>query len=152
VPPELARDALGGHGRRPGRDGARTPMQWDESASGGFTAPGIRSWLPSGDVTARNVAAQREDPGSVLSFCRELLSLRRERAGQPQPGYERLPASPGVWRYEAGELIVTANFTERPVRLPAPVGKVLLSTAGDRGQVDPAALAPWEGVISSRVR
>ena len=127
-------------------------MQWDDSESGGFTAPGIRSWLPSGDAAASNVAAQRHDPGSVLSFCREALSLRRERADQPPQGYERLPAPPGVWRYAAGELIVTANFTDRPVGLPAPVGKVLLSTAGDRGQADPAALAPWEGVISGPVR
>ena len=127
-------------------------MQWDDSAGGGFTAPGIRSWLPSGDAAARNVAAQRHDPGSVLSFCREVLSLRRERADQPPQGYERLPAPPGVWRYAVGELIVTANFTDRPVGLPAPVGKVLLSTAGDRGQADPAALAPWEGVISGPVR
>ena len=126
-------------------------MQWDDSASGGFTAQGIRGWLPSGDVAARNVAAQRQDPRSVLSFCRELLRLRRERAGQP-PGYERLPAPGGVWRYAAGELIVAANFADRPVRLPVPLGKVLLSTAGDRGQADPAALAPWEGVISGQVR
>jgi alpha-glucosidase len=125
-------------------------MQWDSSASGGFTAPGVRGWLPSGDVAARNVAAQRQDSGSVLSFCRELLSLRRERAGQPPPGYEQLPAPPGVWRYQAGEMIVSANFTGWPVLLPAPVGKVLLSTAGDRGQADPAALAPWEGVISGQ--
>src|SRR5258708_165692 len=152
VPPELARDTFGGQSGHPGRDRARTPMQWDDSASGGFTAPGIRGWLPSGGAAARNVAAQRHDPGSVLSFCREALSLRRERADQPPQGYERLPAPPGVWRYAAGELIVTANFTDRPVGLPAPVGKVLLSTAGDRGQADPAALAPWEGVISGPVR
>jgi alpha-glucosidase len=152
VPAELARDTLGGQSLRPGRDRARTPMQWDDSASGGFTAQGIRGWLPSGDVVARNVAAQQQDPGSVLSFCRELLRLRRERAGQPPAGYELLPAPPGVWRYQAGELIVTANLTDGPVGLPESVGKVLLSTAGDRGQADPAALAPWEGVISGQVR
>jgi alpha-glucosidase len=151
VPPELARDTFGGHGQHPGRDRARTPMQWDDSGSGGFTAPGVRGWLPSGDVAASNVAAQRQDPGSVLSFCRELLRLRRERTGRPLLGYERLPAPPGVWRYAAGELIVTANFTDRPVGLPAPVGKVLLSTAGDRGQADAEVLAPWEGVISRQI-
>jgi len=148
VPAERSRDTLGGQSRRAGRDRARTPMQWDDSASGGFTAPGIRGWLPSGDVAARNVALQRQDPGSVLSFCRELLRLRRDRARQPLPGYRQLPAPSGVWCYEIGELIVTANFTGRPVRLPTPVGEVLLSTAGDRGQADPAVLAPWEGVIT----
>jgi alpha-glucosidase len=148
VPAELARDTLGGQSRRPGRDRARTPMQWDGSATGGFTGEGIRGWLPSGDAAARNVVAQQRDPGSVLSFCRELLGLRRERAGQPPPGYERLPAPAGAWRYQVCELSVTANFTERPLGLPGSVGKVLLSTAGDRSQADPAVLAPWEGVIS----
>jgi alpha-glucosidase len=148
VPAELARDTLGGQSQRPGRDRARTPMQWDDSASGGFTARGIRGWLPSGDVAATNVAAQQQDPGSVLSFCRELLRLRRERAGHQAPGYQPLPAPRGVWRYQTGELIVTANFTDGPVRLPGSVGKVLLSTAGDRGHPDPAVLAPWEAVIS----
>jgi len=123
-------------------------MQWDDSASGGFTAQGIHGWLPSGDVAATNVAAQRQDPSSVLSFCRELLRLRRERAGQQAPAYKPLPAPGGVWRYQTGELIVTANFTDGPVGLPGSVGKVLLSTAGDRGQAYPAVLAPWEGVIS----
>ena len=123
-------------------------MQWDDSASGGFTARGIRGWLPSGDVAATNVATQQQDPGSVLSFCRELLRLRRERAGHQALGYKPLPAPRGVWRYQTGELIVTANLTDGPVRLPGSVGKVLLSTAGDGGHPDPAVLAPWEGVIS----
>lgn len=35
-------------------------------------------WLPPGRGVA-SVAAQREDPGSVLSFCRELVALRRRR-------------------------------------------------------------------------
>jgi len=162
VPPELARDRLGGQSRMPGRDRARTPMQWDDSPAGGFTTPAARTWLPVGDVKACNVAAQREDPASVLSFCRGLLRLRRARAHQGLPVYERLPGPAGVWRYKAGELTVTANFTDKPVMLALRPGRVLLSTAGDsrqsstnartageRNQAVPATLAPWEGVISA---
>jgi alpha-glucosidase len=155
VPPALARDKFGARGGRPGRDRARTPMPWDNSPAGGFTAPGVRAWLPAQDAPERNVAAQRENPGSVLAFCRELLRLRRAESGRRLGEYRPLSASAGVWRYSTGGLAVAANFTDSQARLPGPSGEILLSTAADRdvaanwrldGQV---TLAPWEGVITS---
>jgi glycosidase len=60
---------------RAGRDGARHPMQWDRSPSGGFTtgAP----WLPAVDPEERNVADQRDDPDSLLNLYRDLIARRR---------------------------------------------------------------------------
>ena len=150
VPPELSRDALGGTSARPSRDRARTPMQWDDSPTAGFTSPGVAGWLPVGDPAGCNVAAQRNDPASVLTFCRELIMLRREQAGPADSRYERLAAPAGVWRYTAGAVEVAANFTGQPATLQEPPhGSVLLSTA-ECGQADPAVLAPWEGLIFSR--
>jgi alpha-glucosidase len=57
---------------RAGRDGARHPMQWD--ASGGFTTG--TPWLPMVDPQTRNVADQREDPGSLLNHYRNLIASR----------------------------------------------------------------------------
>ncbi|MGN6790849.1 MAG: alpha-amylase family glycosyl hydrolase [Streptosporangiaceae bacterium] len=151
VPPELSRDALGGTTARPGRDGARTPMQWDDSPTAGFTNPGVVGWLPVGDPGRCNVAAQQNDTASVLTFCRELLTLRHDQAGRAGRRYERLTAPAGVWRYTAGALDVAANFTGRPAILREPPGQMLLST-GEFGKADPAVLAPWEGVISVRAR
>jgi len=148
VPPGLARDKLGG-GAQPGRDRGRTPMPWDDSWAGGFTAPDARPWLPAGDPSARNVAAQRQDPGSVLAFCRDLLRLRRAESGQSGE-YRQLPARAGVWRYSAGGLAVAANLTDRGARLDDAVGEVLLSTAPDRNRADQVTLAPWEGIIARR--
>jgi alpha-glucosidase len=150
VPPELTRDTLGGHSARPSRDRARTPMQWDDSPTAGFTVPDVVGWLPVGDPASCNVAAQRGDQDSVLSFCRELLSLRRAVAERSRIDYQRLPAPSGVWRYASGRMEVTANFGDRPATLPAPAGQVLLSTAGKRVQAADGRLLPWEGVISSR--
>ena len=59
-----------------GRDAGRTPMQWSERPGGGFT-DADRPWLPLGDLAAANVAAQRDDPGSVLALCRDLIAFRR---------------------------------------------------------------------------
>jgi alpha-glucosidase len=59
---------------RAGRDAHRHPMQWDASPKGGFTtgAP----WLPLVDPAERNVADQRDDPGSLLALYRDLIAWR----------------------------------------------------------------------------
>jgi alpha-glucosidase len=56
---------------RAGRDPHRHPMQWDATPLGGFTTG--TPWLASVDPAERNVAAQRDDPRSLLSLYRELL-------------------------------------------------------------------------------
>ena len=62
-----------------GRDGCRAPMQWDARPNAGFG--GGRPWLPlNPDYKERNVQAQSADPDSLLSFYKQLLALRRERA------------------------------------------------------------------------
>ncbi len=71
-----------------GRDGCRSPMQWDRSANAGFTSG--TPWLPlHANAAERNVAAQQEDPASLLHFYQKLLRLRRAipalRRGMLQP-------------------------------------------------------------------
>lgn len=59
-----------------GRDGTRTPMVWDGSANGGFSAG--RPWLPvKPPQLANNVAAQSGVADSVLESYREMLAFRR---------------------------------------------------------------------------
>ena len=56
----------------------RTPMHWENSATGGFTR-GLSPWQPLQDaenVAAANVADQTNDPDSLLSFYRQLIHLR----------------------------------------------------------------------------
>ena len=57
------------------RDGARTPMPWDESPHGGFGSD--TPWLPlGGENSARAVAVQDADEGSLLAHTRRILALR----------------------------------------------------------------------------
>ncbi|WP_300271268.1 alpha-glucosidase family protein [Halomonas sp.] len=60
-----------------GRDGCRTPMPWEPSGNGGFTAEDVEPWLP---VEARHlplsVARQEDDSASVLNATRRLLAFR----------------------------------------------------------------------------
>jgi len=61
-----------------GRDGCRSPMQWDGSANAGFCPADVAPWLPvHGDYTQRNVEAQRAQPESLLNYYRRLIALRR---------------------------------------------------------------------------
>ena len=60
-----------------GRDGERTPMQWDASKNAGFSTA-ERPWLPVPPSSAEyNVKAESQDTGSILSFYKRLLALRR---------------------------------------------------------------------------
>jgi len=71
------RVALAGWPREKGRDGERTPMQWDASTNAGFNR-GTRPWLPiAADYATRNVVAETADPHSVLSLYRTLIAARR---------------------------------------------------------------------------
>jgi alpha-glucosidase len=173
VPPALARDEMtsaiaaeNGAGAPVGelRDRARTPMPWDASPSGGFTADRVRPWLPLGDHSDRTVAGERDDPGSTLRFCRDLLTLRRAAFGGELAPYAQLPSPPGVWAYRSGDLIVAANFSDQPARLDQLAGTLLLSTSRTTAARETAAretgalaaapasapisrLDPWEGVV-----
>ncbi|MDM4762041.1 alpha-amylase family glycosyl hydrolase [Galbitalea sp. SE-J8] len=65
------------------RAGCRTPMQWDAGLpNDGFsTADPSRLYLPQDPGADRpTVAAQIDDPGSLLRFVRELVRLRRATA------------------------------------------------------------------------
>ena len=60
-----------------GRDGERTPMQWDGSRNAGFSTS-QHPWLPVPPSAALyNVQAESQDPNSILSFYKRLLALRR---------------------------------------------------------------------------
>jgi alpha-glucosidase len=74
---EDVKDPIGRTGwpKEKGRDGERTPMQWDESENAGFSK--AAPWLPV-PPTARthNVADESKDPESVLEFYKKVLKLR----------------------------------------------------------------------------
>ena len=149
VPPALRRDKMTPGVGTEGRDSERTPMHWDASPTAGFSKDGVTPWLPLGDSAARNVAAQRDDPGSTLHLCRDLLALRKGAMDGQVTAYQRLAAPPGVWAYRSGGLAVAANFSGQPVTLPGWPGEVLLATGPLPGSADAGlALGPWQGLVA----
>jgi len=80
---EDVRDPIGitGWPKEKGRDGERTPMQWDDSSAQAGFSTNPRTWLP---VTANyrtvNVQSESADPQSLLNYYRKLIALRRSSA------------------------------------------------------------------------
>jgi alpha-glucosidase len=152
VPPALRRDtATLDSDAHVNRDRARTPMPWDASPGGGFTAPGVTPWLPLADPPGPNVADQRADADSILWLCRRLVALRRaELSGGivPNTPFEQLPAREGQWAYRVGSLLVAANFSGQPAGIPAAAGEVLLATSPAGPATAQRLLGPWEGVVA----
>ncbi len=74
---EDVKDPIGikGWPEEKGRDGERTPMQWDGSENAGFSK--ATPWLPVPDTyKTHNVAIESKDAHSVLAFYKEVLKLR----------------------------------------------------------------------------
>ena len=72
-----------------GRDGERTPMQWNDSANAGFSthAP----WLPvPASYKTHNVATESKDPTSVLELYRKVLALRHSNKVLLEGSYSAL--------------------------------------------------------------
>ncbi|HTB98991.1 MAG TPA: alpha-glucosidase [Terracidiphilus sp.] len=60
-----------------GRDGERTPMQWDVAAGAGFTTS-AKPWLPiPPSAAAYNVVTEAADPNSIYNAYKRLLALRK---------------------------------------------------------------------------
>jgi alpha-glucosidase len=148
-----------------GRDGARMPMQWDGSANAGFSdGQSVQPWLPvNPDYRQVNVAAQRTDPGSLFSFYRRLIWLRKHTPALHHGDYQPLLARPTdalafLRQAEAQTVLVLLNFSRRSVRLtleqenPLPAGtwQVLFDTGGWLPQIKLAGsvtLAPYQVAI-----
>jgi alpha-glucosidase len=79
---EDVHDPIGrlGWPKEKGRDGERTPMQWDGTANAGFTKG--QPWLEVPPSSQQyNVQFESKDPESILNCYKRLLSLRKsERA------------------------------------------------------------------------
>jgi alpha-glucosidase len=60
-----------------GRDGERTPMQWDSKPQAGFTTV-KKPWLPIPPTSSKyNVETESKDPDSIFNAYKRLLSLRK---------------------------------------------------------------------------
>ena len=153
IPPDRVRDPFERNvpGIGCGRDGARTPMQWDATPHAGFSP--VEPWLPvAAGYASDNVERERLDPGSIYNLYRRLLAARRRSPSLRVGAYRPIVASGALLlfvREHPGErTLVGLNLGGEAIPLVFPRrqlrGEILVSSAADRDG------APGEGAITLR--
>ncbi|MCK1642181.1 DUF3459 domain-containing protein [Bradyrhizobium sp. 157] len=121
-----------------GRDGCRTPMQWDSSRNAGFSR--VDPWLPlADDWRSNNVANLREDALSILNLYRRLLRVRKERPALSLGSYRPYVVDEDLLAYyrelNDSRLLIVLNLTDGPQALKLEEGahaRILVSTEAKR--------------------
>lgn len=118
---EDVKDPIGitGWPKEKGRDGERTPMQWDASANAGFTTG--TPWLPvPPSAETINVRAEEENPNSVLAWYKALIRLKKTVPAFENGANIMLDAENTKvlsWMRQAPgapQVVVSVNFTTEP--------------------------------------
>jgi alpha-glucosidase len=157
---EDVKDPIGqlGWPEQKGRDGERTPMQWNATPNAGFTT-GI-PWLPV-PVTyqTHNVDAEKKDPNSILNFYKNLLALRHTNPALLDGDYVAVNQDDSnvysyLRRYKGKAVLVVLNLSVNPQKVSFDLSKqgfktgeakTLLSTidGGPTQQLSGISLPPY---------
>lgn len=138
-----------------GRDNARTPMQWDDSANAGFTT-GTPWIMVNPNYKEINAREQMKAPDSVFSYYRKLIALRRQERIMVYGSYQLLETdSESLYVYtrtlDQEKLLVICNFTkdEQTYMVPETFVKagVLISNYGREQVQEKLLLWPYEAVV-----
>lgn len=122
-----------------GRDGCRTPMQWDATRNAGFSQG--QPWLPlAEDFIHENVRNLAAEAGSILNLYKALIRLRRDFPELTGGSYEPIAAGDDVLVYRRRSAVTSAvvvlNLGTGPVSLASSAlgqhREILLSTFLDR--------------------
>ena len=138
-----------------GRDNARTPMQWDDSAYAGFST--AEPWIMvNPNYTKINAKDQVSREDSVFKYYQKLIRLRHESDLIVYGTYDLiLDDDKDIYAYTRTlgdeKLIVYCNFSEntREVELPKEFvdGKILISNYNDATVNEKITLRPYEAIV-----
>jgi alpha-glucosidase len=159
IAPEQVRDPLEKNvpGIGVGRDGCRTPMQWDATRYAGFSQ--VPPWLPlADDFTRENVVNLHADPQSLLNLYKALIRLRKDHPPLLEGSYVPITADGDLLLYrrehDGAAIVIALNLGATPVSIASEMidldGDILLSTHMDRHgeRIDGALdLRSNEGVV-----
>ena len=167
---EDVRDPIGitGWPKEKGRDGERTPMQWNSEADAGFSSSGVKTWLPiPPSYKTVNVVAEEHEPDSLLHWYQQMIHLKKDDPALHQGEEIMLNTSDDhvlSWLRKApnGEAVVVAcNLTDQPQTVNLALSaqgirsshfKTLIKTpsAPDPSALDSVQLSPY-GVYIGQV-
>ena len=138
-----------------GRDNARTPMQWDDSAYAGFST--AEPWIMvNPNYTKINAKDQVSREDSVFKYYQKLIRLRHNSDLIVYGTYDLILADDkDIYAYTRTlgdeKLIVYCNFSEntREVELPEEFtnGKIFISNYDDAAVNEKITLRPYEAIV-----
>lgn len=121
------------------RDKSRTPMQWDSGSHAGFSE--VAPWItvPENAVYT-NVEKQEGDTGSMLSFYKRMLQLRKEHTSFQTGEYDFLRCQDGVLSYmrsnEVERTFVALNFSDEGKSLDLELKNINLLLSNKRNSLE----------------
>lgn len=148
----------------PPRDGARTPMQWDNSAHAGFSfGKDVEPYLPVNDnYTEVNVAQQLEQQDSIFNFYRRLIKIRKNSETLLRGSWKTLIHYPYehlayIRETQEEQVLIIINFSyEKPLEVDEKIESenwlVLISNFWETGKTInlPETLQPFEITLLNR--
>ena len=115
-----------------GRDGCRTPMVWEAGAPHAGFSTANSTWLPVKPPQAEVAVDTQAGDGSVLSFYRRMLALRRQTPALQTGGTEWLATDDPVLAFRrGGEVGCYFNLSPHPVDVSAEGNNVLISESAE---------------------
>jgi alpha-glucosidase len=126
---EEVKDPIGRTGwpKEKGRDGERTPMQWNSSDNAGFSE--AMPWLPvPATYKTHNVADEAKDPESVLVFYKKVLALRHSDKALMDGDYTAINEDDAnvlsyLRVYKGDGVVVALNMTSTPQKIKLQLDK-----------------------------
>ncbi|OBS62991.1 glucohydrolase [Enterococcus mundtii] len=142
------------------RDNSRTPMQWNDHLYAGFSE--VAPWLlVNPNYQMINVANQTNDPESILSFYKKMITLRRENKGLIYGSFnEYLPENEQLFVYERvldeERYLIIVNLTDEAATYTLPTEietnwEVLLENQPGQEFQSGGTFAPYEARLYQKI-
>jgi alpha-glucosidase len=162
---EDVKDPIGRTGwpKEKGRDGERTPMQWNSSENAGFTKG--TPWLPVPPTyKTHNVADESKNSDSVLEFYKKVLKLRHTNQALLEGSYNAINEDDAnvlsyLRTYKDQTVVVVLNMSDSPQKLNLDLKRngfasanTLLSTARSTAKGEEVRLEPYGIFIGQLIK
>jgi len=162
---EDVQDPIGRTGwpKEKGRDGQRTPMQWNGSENAGFTKG--TPWLPVPPTyKTHNVADESKNSDSVLEFYKKVLKLRHTNQALLEGSYKAINEDDAnvlsyLRTYRDQTVVVALNMSDSPQKLNLDLKRngfasanSLLSTAKSTAKGEEVRLEPYGIFIGQLIK
>lgn len=162
---EDVKDPIGklGWPKEKGRDGERTPMQWNTSENAGFSD--AKPWLPvPASYKTHNVETELKNADSILNFYKRVLALRHDDPALRDGDYVAINENDHnvlsyLRRYKDEAVLVALNMSSSPQEvsfdlrsqgIKATTASTLLTTMktnGDKAPLRSMTLEPFSVYI-----